>query len=290
MSKRLLNIFICALSIFSPLCGRNVQESAYRYEGVYYAHAARAEQLKKPRVSIITFLYKSDEFIEGFLQDIVRQTIFDECELILISAHSSGSEEAIIQEYCKRYPNIIYERFSSELGRYAAWNYAIKKSHADLITNAYVEDRRNPQSLELQARALAEDKAIDLVYANVYLAYVPNETFQDNNCYWVMGPEEFRPERMCLCLPGPQPMWRTSLHIKHGFFDESFTFAADFDFWNRVVSQGSRFKKLSFINGLFYQDPCDIPPHQDPLRAAQRTNEDMRVRDTYGHLWRLSAQ
>ena len=39
---------------------------------------------KKPRVSIITSLYKGEKFIRGFLEDITQQTIFTKCELWLI--------------------------------------------------------------------------------------------------------------------------------------------------------------------------------------------------------------
>src|ERR1700730_634961 len=110
--------------------------------------------MTKPRISIITSVYKGDEFIEGFLSDIVRQTIFNECELIIINANSPGNEEPIIKRYAAQYPNILYERLSDDPGLYGVWNYAIKKARADLITNANIDDRRNPESLEMHARAL----------------------------------------------------------------------------------------------------------------------------------------
>ena len=41
----------------------------------------------------------ADEFIEPYLEDITRQTIFkDKCELILINANSPGNEEPIIKK------------------------------------------------------------------------------------------------------------------------------------------------------------------------------------------------
>ena len=50
-------------------------------------------------------MYDGDEFIEPFLEDITSQTIFDNCELILINANSPGNEEKIINKpkyiYCK---------------------------------------------------------------------------------------------------------------------------------------------------------------------------------------------
>src|SRR5581483_10009648 len=72
----------------------------------------------KPRVSIITSMYNGDEYIEEFLADIVRQTIFKQCELILINANSPGHEEKIIQKYMNRYSNIIYIKLNYDPGIY----------------------------------------------------------------------------------------------------------------------------------------------------------------------------
>ena len=50
-----------------------------------------------PKISIITSLYKGGEYIKGFLEDIVNQTIFkDKCELIIIDANSPDNEKDII--------------------------------------------------------------------------------------------------------------------------------------------------------------------------------------------------
>ena len=55
-----------------------------------------------PKISIITSLYKGKDFIKGFLEDIVNQTIFKEkCELIIIDANSPDKEKDIILEYQK---------------------------------------------------------------------------------------------------------------------------------------------------------------------------------------------
>jgi glycosyltransferase involved in cell wall biosynthesis len=239
----------------------------------------------KPRVSIITSVYKGDEFIEGFLADIVQQTIFKETELIIINAHSPGNEEPIILSYCEQYPNIVYERLEKDPGLYATWNYAIKMARADLITNANVDDRRKKNSLEEQATELEKDASVDLVYAGVYVSYCPNETFDNNTCYWVMSPQDFSARIMYACLPGPMPMWRTLLHEKYGFFDESYRSAGDFEFWNRLALNGVQFKKIPGITGLFYQNPEGLSTNQDAHKVHERSQENARIRALYSHMW-----
>ena len=240
---------------------------------------------KKPRVSIITSVYKGDDFIEGFLADIVRQTIFKDCELIIINANSPGNEEPVIKKYCEQYPNIRYERLASDPGLYGVWNYAIKKARADLITNSNIDDRRSPESLEVHANVLENDLSIGLVYSNVYVTYTPNETFENNTHAYILDHLEFSPELMRYCLPGPLPMWRASLHEKHGFFDEQFTSAGDFDYWNRLVASGVTFRKVPGISGLYYNNPTGLSTDQDLTRVARRNVEDNIIKERYSHLW-----
>ena len=62
-----------------------------------------ANETWKPRVTIITSVYKGDKFIKGFLEDIVQQTIFNDCELIIINANSPEKEDDIIKRYADKY-------------------------------------------------------------------------------------------------------------------------------------------------------------------------------------------
>jgi GT2 family glycosyltransferase len=255
----------------------------YQYDGKY--HGIKDHEEKKPRVSIITSVYKGDEFIEGFLADIVRQTIFDDCELIIINANSPGHEEPIIQQYCQKYPNIVYERLAHDPGLYGVWNYGIRKARADLVTNANVDDRRNPRCLEEQACALEGDDSVDLVYAPVYLTLIANQTFESNSHYGVMNPADYSPRAMLLCLPGPMPMWRKSVHLKYGYFDESYISSGDFEFWNRLALNGVQFKKLSGMSGIFYQNPHGLSTDKNPAKVERRMQEDLRIWQIYRAMW-----
>lgn len=80
-------------------------------------------------------------------------------------------------------------------------------------------------------------------------------------------------------------MWRKSLHSTHGFFDETFFFVGDFEFWNRLANAGVRFKKVAGISGLFYQNPRGISTDQEPIRAARRDAESKRIVKQYSHAW-----
>lgn len=218
---------------------------------------ARAAQ-KKPRVSIITSVWNGDLFIEGFLADITQQTIFNQCELILINANSPGSEEAVIRRYMEKYPNIIYEKLPADPGLYAVWNRAIRRASAPLIANANLDDRSRFDCLEKQAEAMEADPTIDLVYSAHYLTDFPNETFLHNRNRGGTNPPEFSQKNMFFCLPGARPMWRKNLHDRYGLFSELFFNAGDYEMWLRAVSMGAEFKKIPGILYLVYVNPEGI--------------------------------
>lgn len=213
------------------------------------------ETNKNYRVSVITSIYKGDQFIEGFMKDIVQQTIFEQCEFILINANSPGNEEQVIQPYLALYPNIKYMKLTSDPGIYGVWNMAIKMASAPFITNANVDDRIAFNCYEVHKKALENNPHIDLVYSDMYVTRVPNETFLTTSSKKVYGLPEFSKKNMRKCIMGNHPMWRKSMHEKHGYFDESYKASGDFEMWLRAVQGGSQFKKIDGIYGLYYSNP-----------------------------------
>lgn len=249
------------------------------------------ESQRTPRVSMITSVYKGDEFIEGFLADAVRQSIFNESELILINANSPENEEPIIKEYMQKYPNIIYVRLEKDPGLYAVWNMGIKMAKAPLVTNANLDDRRNPKALEEHVKYLEEHPEIDLAYSNYLLTYAPNETFEKNTYTWVVQANDFTPAAMRLCQPGPQPTWRKSMHEKYGYFDESFSSAGDWDMWCKAVSQGAVYKKIpDLVTGLIYYNPKGLSTTKEIAQNSKSAAESHRVMLKYQYLWAEPAK
>lgn len=206
-----------------------------------------------PLVSIITSVYKGDVHIEGFMRNITRQTIFDQCELIMINPNSPDNEEKIIQEYMKIYQNIKYLKLDHDPGLYAVWNIAIKMAQAAYITNANLDDRLKSDCYEIHVQTLEKNPEVDLVYSDYYVTYKPNETFEENSHAWIGKTEEFSKDAIIkACLPNNHPMWRKAMHEKYGFFNEEYRSAGDWEMWLRAVKGGSQFLKVQGIYGLFY--------------------------------------
>jgi len=219
---------------------------------------------KSPEISIITSLYKGDEFIVGFLNDITHQTIFNNCELIIINAASPGNEESIIKKYVKKHDNIIYKKLDYDPGIYAVWNMAIKMAQGEFITNANVDDRLAYNCYAIHLDQLKKAPTVDLVYSDCYMTKVPNETFEKNNAYKIINRPEFsKKELKKNCLPNNHPMWRKSMHLKYGYFDETYKIAGDWEMWLRAVKNGSQFVKVPLILSLYYENPEGLSTDQN---------------------------
>jgi glycosyltransferase involved in cell wall biosynthesis len=198
------------------------------------------------------------------MDDIVAQTIFDKCELIIINAASPGKEEKVIKKFLKRFKNIIYLKLETDPGLYAVWNLAIAMARAPYITNANLDDRLARNCYEIHLAAIESNPHIDLVYSDCYVTRKVNETFENNSAHTVLSRPEFSKEALKKsCLPNNHPMWRKSMHQKYGYFDETFKIAGDWDMWLRSVKAGSIFLKIPQILSLYYENPLGLSSDQN---------------------------
>lgn len=211
-------------------------------------------QEQKPLVSIISTFYKGEEFLEGLLEDITSQTIFDKCELILIDTASPGKEKEIVEKYTDKFPNIRYYRFEERTNPTVGTNIGLLKASAHYVTIANIDDRRSKKFLQNTLECITNDKNAHLVYSNCVETEKANEKFSDNSLNGNLFEHSLLPfskENMIKCLPGPMPFWDTMINEESGFFDESYKFANDWEMWLRAVNNGFRFKKNNEILGLY---------------------------------------
>ncbi|NCQ95435.1 MAG: glycosyltransferase [Microcystis wesenbergii Mw_QC_B_20070930_S4] len=211
--------------------------------------------MQRIKVSVIVSTYKSAEFIQGCLEDLVTQTLYEkgEVEIIIIDSASPENEGEIIQEFQENYPNIIYQRTQERETIYCAWNRAIKLARGLYLTNGNTDDRRCFNALEIMANYLDNNREISLVYADQLITTIKNDTFATTPAlkHWNWPNYSYQQMRQGCCV-GSQPMWRKMLHDKYGYFQENFRCAGDYEFWLRIGSQGEKMALIPDILGLYY--------------------------------------
>jgi GT2 family glycosyltransferase len=208
------------------------------------------------KVSIISTFHSGEEYLEGFLENITNLDMFDECELILIDSVSPGRERDIINPYLEKYDNIVYCRFEERFGPTAGHNLALMKVSTPYVALACIDDRKREDAIRVMYDSLSHNKDVDLVYGDCLVTSIKNETCEHTKASTLVEHSlgEFSRENMIKCLPGPMPMWRMKIHEEVGFFDEeNHDFADDWEMWLRAVNNGSRFKKINKIIGLYLE-------------------------------------
>lgn len=238
------------------------------------------EKILIPKISIITSLYNGIEFIEHFLQDITRQTIFHNCELIILDANSEQNEYKIIKKYMNKYQNIKYIRFDERLNVHETLNKGIQMSTGDYITIANVDDRRIPECLEILSKHLYLNKEIDLVYGDTILTFEKNKFVEEINVNEIYEHSrlKFSKENMVKCLPGPIPMWRKKMSIDNGNFDEKLKYAGDWEFWLRCVQNNSKFKKIEKIIGSYFYNPKGLSTNKQTEKERYLEERDIFIK------------
>ena len=223
--------------------------------------------------------------MRSFLEDITQQTIFNQCELILINANSPENEETIIHEFQKKYSNITYLKLDSDPGLYGVWNKAVWFASGESITNANTDDRLNPDCYQIYASYLNKHPEIDLIYGDYYLTYEPPlYTFSQLSAEKIAGSSQSPLYSLELlkryCFIGPQPMWRKSMHTRYGAFNDSYAIAGDWEMWLRAACFGAKFAKIPQVLGLFYVNPEGLS--NSKARSAQIRHEERVIRNCYG--------
>lgn len=238
-------------------------------------------------VSAIISAYNSEEFIEECLTDLTSQTLGNYLQIIIVDANSPQSEKKIVQDFQKKYSNITYVRTPTRVGVYTAWNIGIRLAKAPAITPFSTNDRLRHNAYEMMLEQLNKRPHVALVYGNTRVTDDPHQSFENhtpskshNDFVWADFSYE---ELLRRSLVGPHPMWRTWVHHRIGYFDESYLAMADQEFWLRMGERFSLFHIPEFT-GLYWMDDNALSNHaksEMPIKEKEYTREMYKKRYPY---------
>jgi hypothetical protein len=239
------------------------------------------------KVTVITSIYKGMEFMQGFMEDIVCQTAFDECEWFLLDG-SPDDEYSIIKPFLT-HENIRYEKIDPDPGLYECWNYMVENSDSPYLTNANIDDRLFPECIEKHIKALDENLDTDVAYCDNIVTFEPNDSFKnyDEDTPIVVFREGgglfYKSNMIAHNYPHNHPMWRRSLHDRFGLFDTQYVSASDYEFWLRCLAEGANdFFFVPEVLGIYYQNPEGVSTVWDDSEHVQtRTRQEMEIKFRY---------
>ena len=240
------------------------------------------EGIADPFVSVVISAYNSEKYMRDCLANLTRQTIFNQCEVIVVDSGSPTDERAIVAEFQKKFPNIRYVRTAREKVA-EAWNRGLALARGRYFASLSADDTISDDGLAVMAAALERHADCGLVYGDVGWTSKPNDTFPCANLTRTVKYPDYTPlETMFYCLTGCVQFFRTSALRQVGGFDPSLFCAADYEVILKMVSAKMNVVHVPEVLTLFYQNTGGIS--QSTNRSAEehafltnryRTNMDI---------------
>ena len=227
-------------------------------------------------IGIFCSFFNASEFLKGYLEDMVSQTIFKDTSFYFLDCASNDDSSRFLEPYLD-YDNVHLKILDKDPSLYGGWNVCVDWIEEDIIGNWNADDRKNRKSLQILRDALLEDESCDLVYGKTVVSEKKNEKFseiKDWNIYPCL-PHSFE-NLLRNNSPHCMPLWRKRIHKKSGYFDESLKTAADTDMWLRACRDGSKMKMLDDVVGVYYNNPQRRSSNPETLK--EMVDEVMMVR------------
>lgn len=214
---------------------------------------------EKILVTAIVSTWNAERFMRGCMEDLLRQSLGERLEILVIDSASPGKEGEIVRGFQEArqegQPVLRYYRTEFRENSHEAFNRAILLARGKYLTTANTDDRHRVDALARMAEVLEAHPEYGIVYADTLITHGENETFEENTALkrhdwpdftWNVG--------LSCCLFGAQPLWRRKVHQEVGLFDPELVIAGDHDMFLRIAwNSGAVHLRESL--GLFLERP-----------------------------------
>ncbi len=241
--------------------------------------------------TLITSVFRSDPFIGGFLRNCRDLVGYETMvEHILLVSQLSEHEIAALDQLLDSQPNAVVLWHRKDPGLYECWNIGIRLARTEFISNANVDDLRNPRQVVALARELAtHPEAVVAASALVpFYEYPADGTPPPPEPVWYADQagdfgflnlarpvDTTDPRLVPHNIPHCMPVWRRSLHDRHGWFDETkYGTYADWVFWLRALEGGSIGRLLPDALSYYFVNPSSHNRRGSDLDARHSLIED----------------
>ena len=227
----------------------------------------------EPVVSVIVSTYASEKFIRACLENLTHQTIFDQCEIIVVDSGSPENERAIVAEFQQKFSNIRYLRTPRET-IYGAWNRGLALARGRYWANANTDDSLRNDALKILTAALDKHADCALAYADTAWTTKPNDTFPSAHVVQTVKYPDYAPiETLFYCLTGCLQFFRTESLRQLGGFDAALHCAGDYEATLKMMAARMNAVHVPEVLSLFFQNAAGLT--QTSNRAAIEHNQVM---------------
>lgn len=228
-----------------------------------------------PSLSVITSVYKGEDYLAPFFENLREQTLFPELELVLVLNEPSAREKQLARDFQLHFPDeveILHVQPRENLG--TSWNRAWRSARAPYLAIWNVDDRRIVDSLQRQLTAMES-------HADWWLCYGDYLAVSDYGS--TAGVRRYTPEyrrshfRRAFAQGGAFWLFKRDLFEKVGYFDEQFRVGPDMDLSLRMAVCGLEMGRCDGLLGYFTDAGVGLSTREEARSSAiERTAIQLR--------------
>jgi len=247
-----------------------IAEGGLRAKG--YSKSCKANS---PLVSIITIVLNGENYLEGTIKSVIKQT-YDNVEYIVIDGGSSDTTLDIIKKYEDQ---IDYWVSESDDGIVDAFNKGISLCAGDIIGIINADDWYELDAIE---KVVERNNRPAVFCGNVqYWDGVKQEYIFTTNIHGL--PKE-------MTVNHPATFVSASIYKQYGVFDPKYRYAMDYELLLRFYAMGADFVKidsvLSNMRLAGLSDTCRAESYRDVRLAKIQYGESFVTAYSY-NVWQL---
>ena len=227
---------------------------------------------ERPLVSVITPCFKSERYLEVFLNNLPHQTFFDKIQFVLDMNAPSQLERQILSKFLKFHPDRLKVLYSEEVANIStSMNRCIQNSDSNTLAIWNVDDLRSNDSLENQFLSLQECNRPSFTVD--YFEVVTR--FGDKSGRVVKHENLTQNELLTGMYLGPFFMFSREIIDKVGYFDEQLFSGADFDFAIRLARAVDPVFPAG-VAGYYLDEGMGASTRPNSVQALERTVIELR--------------
>jgi len=187
-----------------------------------------------PQISVVMSVYNGEKFLYEAIKSILNQT-YEDFEYIIINDGSTDSSQSIIESFNDNRIKLINQE---NRGLTASLNKGINLSKGTYIARMDADDISHHLRLEKQLKYI-QDNNLDLVWAKA--KFINENTDVICNKFQPSLENTLRFLHKFIYVIHPATLFKKSIVIDSGLYNEEFQSGQDGDLWKRMIKNGYSF-------------------------------------------------
>jgi glycosyltransferase involved in cell wall biosynthesis len=178
-----------------------------------------ATSTDRPLVSVVTVIYNGYPYVQGCLESVFRQD-YPNIEYIVIDGGSTDNTLDVLRRYDDR---LALWKSEPDHGVYDAWNKGLREAHGEWICFLGVDDEFLPGAVSAYMALAAKHPKAEYLSSRVKWEH-------PSGYVRIIGsPWSWNRFRQVMCTAHVGSMHRRSLFDRLGYYDISYSSAADYE-------------------------------------------------------------